>query len=248
MRPSFLLAFLCLLPAGCGERGGKTGRTEIVFYCGAGLRAPGKKLVALFEKRLPVEVSTDYAGSEILLSRLKLHRRGDLFMPGDAYYVDQAAAAGFVRDRRRLHLWRPVIFVPRGNPAGVRSLADLARPGVRVGLGDPRACAIGKLTRKLIEKAGIPWKKIEKNTSFVSLTVNELALQVQARSLDAVIVWDATARQFSTYGKAIPIPPAQSLVSAVDIAALSCSRHPDLARRLLAIAASPEGKAAFKGF
>ncbi len=240
-------ALLLLLLPGCGKKApGK--RVPIVFYCGAGLRDPAEKLIALFESRFPVKVSADYAGSEVLLSRLKLHSKGDLFMPGDARYVDQAAAAGLVAARETLHRWKPVIFVPRGNPAGVKTLEDLVRKKVRLGLGDPRACAIGKISRKIFAKAGIPWEKVRKRVTFFSLTVNELALQVQARSLDAVIVWDATARQFSRYGRAIPIPPPAGTASTIDLAVLSFSRRPALARELLRLAASPRGKAAFKRF
>ena len=169
-------------------------------------------------------------------------------MPGDARYVDQAAAAGLVLERESLHRWKPVIFTPKGNPAGVKSLADLARGKARFGLGDPKACAIGGLTRKLFEKQGIPWSEVEKRVTFFSLTVNELALQVQADSLDAVIVWDATARQFARYGEAVPIPDTENLVSTIDLAVLSFAEDKDLAGRLLRAAASPEGRAAFEGF
>ena len=245
----FLLpaVLLLLFPPGWGKSA-PAGRTPIVFYCGAGLRDPAEKLIALFESRLPVKVSADYAGSEVLLSQLKLHAQGDLFMPGDARYVDQAAAAGLVAARVTLHLWRPVIFVPKGNPAGVKALEDLVRGKVRLGLGNPRACAVGKLSKKIFAKAGIPWEKVKEKVTFFSLTVNELALQVQARALDAVIVWDATARQFSRFGSAIPIPPPAGTASTIDLAVLSFSKHPALARRLLRLAASPPGKASFKGF
>ncbi len=253
MRPSaflrgVLLAPLLLPACGKGPSGSGAPRRELVFYCGAGLRDPAEKLISFFESRFPVRIRTDYAGSEVLLSRLKLHREGDLFMPGDARYVDQARKAGFVADRKSLHKWRLVIFVPKGNPAGVKDLEDLATEKVRLGLGDPRACAVGKAARRLFEKNGIPWEKVKKGVDFLSLTVNELALQVQAGSLDAVIVWDATARQFARWGETIAIPPEKNLVSTVDLAVLSFSKFPGLARKLLRAAASPEGKAAFEGF
>ncbi len=44
------------------------------------------------------------------------------------------------------------------------------------------------------------------------------------------------------------MPPEKNLVSTVDLAVLSFSKFPGLARKLLRAAASPEGKAAFEGF
>ncbi|MCK5350148.1 MAG: substrate-binding domain-containing protein, partial [Desulfobacula sp.] len=46
----------------------------------------------------------------------------------------------------------PVIVVPKGNPGNIKSLSGLARKDVKIALGDPRACAIGKLSKKLLQK------------------------------------------------------------------------------------------------
>ena len=239
---------LALLPS-CGK-GPSEGpaRKEVILYCGAGLRKPAEKLMAFLERRFPVKIRADYAGSEVLLSRIRLHRKGDLFLPGDARYVDQAADDGLVLARRSLHRWRLAILVPKDNPAGIRRAEDLLSPKVRLGLGDPKACAVGKAARRLFRNLGIPWERVKKRVAFLSLTVNELGLQIQARSLDAVVVWDATARQFARYGRILPIEGEAAVTSTVDLAVLSCADDAGLARRLLEAAASPAGRAAFADF
>ena len=62
--------------------------TELLLYCGAGIRPPVDELVEIFGRERNVKIIIDYAGSEVLLSKIKLTRRGDLYMPGDKHYVD----------------------------------------------------------------------------------------------------------------------------------------------------------------
>jgi hypothetical protein len=45
------------------------------------------------------------------------------------------------------------------------------------------------------------------------MTVNELGMQIQADSLDAVIVWDAIAGYYSKHGTEVAIPPERNIIS-----------------------------------
>jgi len=91
----------------------------------------------------------------------------------------------------------PLLAVQPGNPKGVRSIQDLTRPGLKLGMGDPDACAIGRTSNQILAKNNLATEDIKKNLAFSSLTVNELGMQIQAKSLDAVIFWDAIAQYYS---------------------------------------------------
>ncbi len=160
-------------------------------------------LIGVFASTHHVKIVTDYAGSEVLLAKMRLVHKGDLYLPGDRYYVDQAVQAGMILSQTPVCYFVPMILVQKGNPKNVQSLRDLTRPGLKIGLGDPQACAIGRETRQLLDKNGIAWPDIEKNVAFQSLTVNELGLQIQAKALDAVIVWDAIAQYYQDSGTEI---------------------------------------------
>ena len=62
-----------------------------------------------------------------------------------------------------------VIITPKGNPANIQKIEDFARPGVRVGLGNPKSCAIGIWHEKTFKKAGI-WDQV-KNNATLSLSL-----------------------------------------------------------------------------
>jgi molybdate transport system substrate-binding protein len=225
--------------AGCG------GAEPLEFYCGAGIRPPVAELAERFAARTGIEVACDYAGSELLLGRIKLSGRGDLYMPGDEQYLDQAEQAGLIASKETVCYFVPVIIVRKGNPKGIRSLDDLARPGIKLGLGDPEACAIGVTTARIFAKNGMDPETIEPNVAFRALTVNELGNHVKLGSLDAAIVWDAVAAYFAEEADAVPIPPEQNVISTVAVAVLKSSTRPELARQFVEFMTSDEGRAVF---
>jgi len=236
-----LVVWLC----GCDRRpDGPAGRdAELVLYCGAGIRPPVAEVIDAFEAKHDIRIVTDYAGSEVLLSKIKLVRGGDLYLPGEKYYLDQAREAGLIATSRPVFYWAPVILVAKGNPKGIGGLSDLLREGTRVGLGDPQACAIGRTTKHLLEKNGIAWADLTPNLKFQSQTVNELGMQIQAGSLDAVIVWDSIARYYDNHGDMITIPEEKNIVSSADIGILAFSRWQVAAQMFVDFLTSPVGTA-----
>jgi molybdate transport system substrate-binding protein len=218
---------------------------KLLLYCAAGIRPPAEELVESFGREHGVKIATNFAGSETLLSTIRLIRSGDLYMPGDKYYVDQAAQEGMILSQRPVCYFVPTILVQKGNPKNIRGLEDLLRPGLKVGLGDANACAIGRTTKQIFTKNNIAWDEVEKNLKFQSLTVNELGLQIQAKSLDAVIVWDAIAQYYDEHGTAVPSPVEKNVISTVDVGVLKFTPNRELAEKFVEFAASARGRDIF---
>ena len=151
-----------------------------------------------------------------------------------------------VLSRRSVCYWVPTILVQKGNPKKISGLEDLLKPGIKLGLGDPGVCAIGRTSKQILAKNNITWKDIEKNLIFQSLTVNELGMQIQAKSLDAVIVWDAMARYYSEYGDEIPIALDKNLISTIDIGVLKFTKHRKLAEKFVDFLVSEQGQGIFE--
>ena len=231
---------------GCdGKEDKQSTREGLLLYCGAGIRPPADELVETFGREHGVKIAVDYAGSEVLLSKIKLIRRGDLYMPGDKHYIEQAAQADMILSRRSVCYWVPTILVQKGNPKDISDLNDLLKSGIKLGLGDPDACAIGRTSKKILEKNSISWEDIQKNLAFPSLTVNELGMQIQAQALDAVIVWDAIARYYSDHGDEVSIPVENNIISTVDIGVLKFTKHQELAEKFVDFVTSEKGQRIF---
>ncbi len=108
---------------------------RVVFYCAAGIRPAIADIITAFEAEHDISIVTDYAGSEVLLSKIRLTRTGDLYMPGDKHYIAQADEAGMIEDSSPVFYWVPTILVKKGNPKNITGLGDL--------LGDEPAGAEG---------------------------------------------------------------------------------------------------------
>ncbi len=71
-------------------------------------------------------------------------------------------------------------------------------------------------------------------------------MQIQAKSLDAVIVWDAIARYYSEYGDEVPIPSEKNVISTVDIGVLKFTEHQEQAEKFVDFVISKAGQRIFQ--
>lgn len=217
----------------------------LLIPCGAGLQPAMDAIGAVYFERTGVRPDFSYAGSGMLLATLDFTRRGDLYMPGEAFWVTMAQDRGLVVDSRPVVYFTPVIAVPKGNAARITSLHDLARPGIRVAIGDPEALAIGPVTQRILERAGIA-DSVRRNVVMRGGCIPELANCVAMKGADACILWDAVADQHKSKVDWIPIDPEYNEVAEVLIATLSCSSHPEEAEAFMEFIASEEAAAIFE--
>ena len=247
----FLAAFIVTvgLMVGCEKKQTEkhpSEETELLLFCGAGLRPPVTELAESFGREHGIKVATDYAGAEVLLSKIELGRQGDLYMPGDREFVCQAAEKGLILYQKSVCYFVPTILVQKDNPKKIAGLDDLIKPGIKLGLGHPYNLPAGRTAKKVFEKNGISWTDVERNLKFQSTTVNVLGMQIQAKALDAVIVWDAIARYYSEHGTVIPISDDENVISTVDIGVLKFTKHREIAEKFVEFVISACGHDIFR--
>src|SRR5262245_45637336 len=166
-------------------------RTPLVVYCAAGLKAPVAEAAREYEEEYGVPISLTYGGSETLLANLQVSGKGDLYIPADTSYIEQARSKKLLDEDIPLAEMTPVVVVKKGNPKKVRALADLLRKDVAVCQANPDAAAIGKVTREALRRQE-KWDALHRKTLVSMNTVNEVATAVSTGKDDAGIVWAAT--------------------------------------------------------
>lgn len=217
---------------------------RIRLYAGAGLRDAVEVLARMFEERTGIAVDVDYAGSGVLITRAKGDPEADLFMPGDVWYVDRLEeVTGNVAERVQVSYFIPTIIVAKGNPKNVASLQDFARGDLKVALGNPQACQVGRLCVRIFANVGLDSASLNAKESF---TVNELGLWVQMNDVDAAIVWDAVAQSIRESVDIVEIPEAVNEISTVVCARLRSASHPKEAQRFMQFLVGPEGRRILK--
>ena len=226
----------------------ETGKPEsLLVYCGAGMRAPMNELGSQFEQEYGVKVICNYAGSGHLLNQMELAQQGDVYQPGSAYYFDIAREEGLIDYEKRVAYHVPVIAVPKGNPTNITCLNDLAKPGVKVALGDPEACAIGKLGDKILEKNGIK-DAVGDNVIARGATVNVLLVYVSRGDVDAAITWEETVLFAPDETDIIKIPEEENIIKIIPIGTSTFSENKESARKFVDFVTSDYGKAVYEKY
>ncbi len=219
---------------------------SLFFYCGAGLREASTKLVSAFRKKTGITVFPTYTGSGCLLAQITIGQSGDLYMPGEDWYMKQAEERGYIVDSKVVTYMIPVIMVQKGNPKKIAGLTDLLKPGMRVGMGEPKSAAIGDFTLRLLESNKIPFETFKKNVAATFGTAPELGNSVKLGAVDAAIQWDAVAAWYLDEVDVVPIPTDGKNVSPVPLGVLKFSKHPVEAKAFLDFVSGPEGRAVFE--
>lgn len=138
------------------------------------------------------------------------------------------------------------IAVPKGNPQEIRGLADLAKPGMRVSVGQPDQCTIGSLTRIMLENMGL-YEEVMSNVVMQTASSAMLIPTVTTKSVDATLAYvtDTTAESDKVDAVFIDSPDALA-VQPFSIGRSSGYKH--LGRRLFRAVASAEKQFEEAGF
>jgi molybdate transport system substrate-binding protein len=235
------MLFSVNIPADASQ---SVGAESLMIYSGAGMRKPMDEIGIAFQKKYGTRVKYNYAGSNALLSQMELTKMGDAYMPGETMYIEIAEKKGLVNYQKLVCYHIPVITVPKDNPANIKSLEDLAKPGVKLIFGDPKVAAIGRTGKQILEKSGI-YEKAWKNVIATLPTMNEVMVQIAMGQADASINWWDTVKSVENI-TVVEIAPDQNIIEIIPVGVTTFTKHPDTARKFVDFCASAEGKAIFE--
>jgi len=90
----FVIATFIAACAGCGEE-----KKTMLFHAGAAQRSSLLDIKKAFEARRPdVSINFSFKGSGYFIADFERSKEGDLFMPGEEFYLLQAAERGYIKD------------------------------------------------------------------------------------------------------------------------------------------------------
>lgn len=196
-------------------------RGTLTVFAAASLKKTFTEIGAEFEKAHPgVKVTFNFAGSSDLVAQLQQGAPADVFASADTKNMDKAtgdsltaaAPVGFASNTLE-------IAVPSGNPAKITSLADLARPGVRVVVCAPEA-PCGSAAAKVESAGRIDIKPVSEEQS-----VTDVLGKVSSGEADAGLVYVTDVRAAGDAVEGVEFPESSSAVNIYPIAALKDSRN-----------------------
>jgi molybdate transport system substrate-binding protein len=214
----------------------------LFIFCAAGLRKVMDKLIMEFENKYKKPVNVSYDGSNRLLGQLKLTKKGDVFIPGDADYVQMANKEGLIEEYKHFSNFIPVILVNKKCKVKINNLRDLIQKGIRIGQGDTLSAAIGRITNKILYKNNISETAWNKNVVLSAAMVNELGLAIKLGTIDAAIIWKTIALDYQNEGRIIPIEKEKNVIADIEVAIIKNSTNKETAKDFLNFITSEECK------
>jgi len=168
---------------------------EVLVAAAASLTNAFRDLAAQYETAHPgTKVLTTFGASDVVLRQIVEGAPADVFASADQKAMDKAVAANAVDPASRADFVRNevVLIVPADDRHGIRSLADLGKPGVtRIALGNPGSVPVGRYTRAALEKAGA-WRTVEAH-AILGGNVRQVLSYVERGEVDAGFVFATDA-------------------------------------------------------
>lgn len=134
-------------------------KPELILYSGGVNRPAIQELVQAFASREGIDVTTVFNGCGILCAAMKTMKDSTNPKFPDVYYACDVCfvppVAQHFPEAVLLTEAEIVIAVPKGNPKSIQTLADLARPGLRVGLCNAEQSTLGFMSAGILRSMNL---------------------------------------------------------------------------------------------
>jgi molybdenum ABC transporter molybdate-binding protein len=211
-------------------------KPEMILFSGGVNRPAVEKILRAFSDREGATVTTVFNGCGILCASMKAMEDASNPKFPDAYYACDLCfvppVAQHFPETQILTETEIGIVVKKGNPRGIRTLAGLAQPGLRVGITNAEQSTLGYMAQGMLRDLKMA-DAVRANVVVEVPTADFLINQMRAGALDAAIVYRVNAMLQSEHLDFLPIDhPGAKAVQPFSIRADSTKRQ--LAGRLLA--------------
>jgi len=234
---------------------------EVRVFSARACAAPLERAAAIFETRTATRVAISVcsrhcaqpvaeeavgqAGGHDFLDEIAEAGVHDLAIGGAEYLLDDGEVRGIVvrGERRTIACRCSALIVPAGNPAGIRRVEDLARPGLRVGIS-VLDCLKG-LWEDVAARLGL-LEGIRRNIAFRANGCIAIVEAVAGRKVDAAFGWSAFEHLAPGRIELVPLRPAERLLRGTGVGLLSFARNPEAAKQFMNFLTSPEARACYE--
>ena len=233
---AFLLGASFALPARADDA------TATVFAA-ASLTECFTAISEAFTARHPGEhAKFSFGASSALATQLEQGAPADVIATADEVTMKKLTDAGLVDSPHTFAKNRLEIAVEPENPKGVRGLAELARPELKVVLAAEQV-PVGRYARQVLAAA-----KVTVTPVSLEPDVKAVLTKVQLGEADAGIVYatDVKASKGKVHG--VEIPAAQNVVAVYPIAVSKHAPDPAAAKAFVEFVLSAEGRAILERF
>jgi molybdate transport system substrate-binding protein len=235
-----LMAGSLLVASGCGSSssstptrsasGGSGSKPDLTVSAAASLRKAFTEYGMQFSA---ANAKFSFAGSDQLAAQIQQGVKPDVFASANTKLPDALYAKGLVSKPVVFTANRLVIAVPAG-ATKVRSVADLAKPGVTIATGSA-SVPVGSYTLKVLSHLPAPERKaILANVRSREPDVAGVIAKVSEKAVDAGFVYVTDVKATSGKATAISLPNGLKPQAAYGIAVVKGTSNPAQAQAFIA--------------
>jgi molybdate transport system substrate-binding protein len=221
-------------------------------FAAASLTGPFEEIGKRFESDHPgVTLVFNFAGSQQLAQQINQGAPADVFASANQPQMEAVIQAEGIEPgtQQTFVQNRLVVVYPKNNPAGLKELNDLAKPGLKLVIA-AKEVPVGQYALNFLDKAaadpsfGSGYKEaVLRNVASYENDVKSVLAKVALGEADAGIVYasDISGADADKVGR-LDIPDSINVIASYPIAPVQGSRQPGLARAFIDLVLSPVGK------
>jgi molybdate transport system substrate-binding protein len=178
-----------------------------------------------------------FAGSDVLALQIQQGQPADVYAAASPKYADQLYAAGLVEKPVVFATNTVVLIAPKRNPAGIRSVYDVAKSGVKLVVGDP-SVPIGAYTQKALAALKLDVKPVSREPD-----VKDVVAKVALGEADAGFVYSSDVKPVQGKVLVFRIPASANPTAVYEIAIVKSTRNHAAAAAFVRRVVSKRGRA-----
>ena len=183
----------------------------------------------------------NFAGSNALATQITNGAPADVFASANTTLPAQLYAAGTVEKPVTFTRNTLVAIVPKSNPAGIKSIYDMTKPGVKIDIANS-AVSVGSYTLQIWKQMGLT-AQLTANVVSQETDVRVVLQKVQLGQADAGFVYSTDAKTVPNDVTVIPVPAWAQPKVAYSMAVVTRSPNQAAAQAFVDKVMSPAGQA-----
>jgi molybdate transport system substrate-binding protein len=252
MRRGAVVSVIALLSAACSSSSPTTtssaaAPTPLTVFAASSLTKAFTQIGQDFHTANPqVTVTFDFGSSTDLAAQIESEGTADVFASAGGTAMDTVQGDPGVTDRTNFATNQLVIITPPDDPAGISSLNDLTRSGVKLVLA-AEGVPVGDYARQALKSAGILSQAMANVVSNEDDDASVVA-KVTSGDADAAIVYASDVASARGSVRSVTIPSAVNVVATYPIAVVTGSSQTEATTAFLNYVVGPAGQATLKEF
>jgi molybdate transport system substrate-binding protein len=250
MRNRIVLVVAAVFLAACGSSSASGGTSPtplsgtVNVFAAASLTEAFKAIGTSFQAaNSGVTVKFSFAGTPTLVTQIEQGAPADVFASADTTNMDKLKGDGLTSGTPQVFARNKLeIAVLPGNPKGITTLADLAKPGV-IYITEAPTVPAGKYALQALAKAGVTVTPKSLETD-----VKSVVSKIELGEADAGIVYTTDVTAAATKVQGVPIPDAYNVIATYPMVAVKASTNAAAANAFIAYVVSSDGQAKLQSF